>query len=59
MKESTTHRLKGKARETKGKIKEVAGRKTGDPDLEDRGRLEKVGGKIQRKVGEVKRVFED
>ena len=43
--------------EAKGKLKENAGRATRDPDLQDRGTAEKVGGKVQRKVGEIKKVF--
>ena len=59
MKSSTRDRAKGRAREAKGSVKEKAGRAIGNPDLADRGTSERVGGKIQRKVGEIKRVFED
>jgi uncharacterized protein YjbJ (UPF0337 family) len=59
MKSSTRDRAKGRAEEAKGKIKEKAGRAIGNPNLADRGTAEKIGGKVQRKVGEVKRVFED
>jgi len=59
MKSSTSDRAKGRAREAKGTVKEKAGRAIGNPNLADRGTSEKVGGKVQRKVGEVKRVFED
>ncbi len=59
MKSSTRDRAKGGVREAKGSVKEKAGRAIGNPNLADRGTSEKVGGKIQRKVGEVKRVFED
>ena len=58
MKSSTRDRAKGRATEAKGSIKERAGRAIGNPNLADRGTSEKVGGKIQRKVGEIKRVFE-
>jgi uncharacterized protein YjbJ (UPF0337 family) len=57
VKGSTKDRAKGRLAETKGKLKEKAGRATRDPDLQDRGTAEKVGGKIQRKVGEIKKVF--
>ena len=57
MKSSTKDRAKGRLREAAGKIKEKTGRATRDRDLEDRGTAEKVGGKVQRKVGEVKKVF--
>jgi len=57
VKSSTKDRAKGRLREAAGKIKEKTGRATRDPDLEDRGTAEKMGGKVQRKVGEVKKVF--
>jgi uncharacterized protein YjbJ (UPF0337 family) len=59
MKSSTKDRAKGRTEEAKGKIKEKAGRAIGNPDLADRGTAEKIGGKVQRKVGEVKKVFGD
>ena len=59
MKSSTRDRAKGRAREAKGGIKEKAGRAIGNPSLADRGTSERVGGKIQRKVGEITRVFEE
>lgn len=40
-----------------GAVKEKAGRATRDPDMQDRGTAQKVGGKIQNKVGDVKKVF--
>jgi uncharacterized protein YjbJ (UPF0337 family) len=57
MKSSTKDRVKGRMEEAKGKVKEKAGRATGNPDLQDRGTGEKIGGKVQRKVGEIKKVF--
>ena len=57
MKSSTNDKVKGAAREAKGKVKEVAGKMTGNPDLQDRGTVEKTAGKVQRKVGDVKKVF--
>ncbi len=44
--------------EAKGKVKEKTGEAAGDSDLRDRGTAEKAGGKIQRKVGDVKKVFD-
>ena len=58
MKSSTKDKIKGTFREGKGKVKEKAGKATGDPDLRDRGTLERAGGKVQRKIGDVKKVFE-
>lgn len=43
--------------EAKGKIKEKAGRATGNQRMQDEGTADRAGGKIQRKVGEVKKVF--
>jgi uncharacterized protein YjbJ (UPF0337 family) len=39
-------------------VKEETGKATGNPDLRDRGTLEKAGGKVQRKIGDVEKVFE-
>ena len=57
MKPSTKDRVKGKAHEVKGAIKEQAGRITNDPDLEDEGTVEKVGGKIQKGVGKIEKAL--
>jgi uncharacterized protein YjbJ (UPF0337 family) len=57
VKSSTKDRAKGRAKETKGKLTESAGRALRDPNLEDRGTTDKIAGKVQRKVGEVKKVF--
>jgi uncharacterized protein YjbJ (UPF0337 family) len=58
MKSSTKDKVKGTFREGKGKVKEKAGKATGNPDLRDRGTLERAGGKVQRKIGDIKKVFE-
>ena len=57
MKSSMTDKVEGAGREIKGKVKETAGQMVGNPDLEARGEAEKLGGKAQRKVGDVKKVF--
>jgi uncharacterized protein YjbJ (UPF0337 family) len=57
MKSSTRDRAKGRAGEAKGKVKEKAGRALGNPRMEDEGTAERVGGKVQRKAGEIKKVF--
>jgi len=38
-------------------VKEKTGEVIGNPDLQDRGTAEKVGGKVERKVGDIKKVF--
>ena len=55
MKSSTKDKIKGRIDE--GKVKEKTGEATGDSDLRDRGTGEKAVGKIQRKIGDVKKVF--
>ena len=57
MNSSKTDKLKGTAKQAIGKAKEVAGKVTGNPDLRNRGAAENLEGKIQKKVGDVKRVF--
>ena len=58
MKSSTKDKIKGAFKEAKGTVKEETGKTTGNPDLRDRGTIEKAGGKVQRKIGDVKKVFE-
>jgi uncharacterized protein YjbJ (UPF0337 family) len=57
MNSSTNDKIKGTAKQAAGKAKEVAGKVIGDPDLQDRGTVEKADGIIQKKVGDVKKVF--
>jgi uncharacterized protein YjbJ (UPF0337 family) len=57
MKDSTKDKVEGKAHEVKGAVKETVGRATNDPDLEAEGTGEKVGGKVQKKIGDIKKVF--
>ncbi len=47
-------RIKGSIEQGKGKVKEVAGKVTGDAKLETEGKTEKVAGKIQSTVGGLK-----
>lgn len=54
---STQDRVEGHGKDLKGKIKEGAGKAVGNPDLRDEGRADQAEGKVQRKVGEVKKVF--
>ncbi len=59
MNSSTNDQIEGKLHEVKGKIKETAGRVAGDPDLESKGQVENLAGKLQSKVGQIKKVFEE
>ena len=57
MKQSTKDKAKGKFHEVKGNVKEKVGRATNNPDLEAEGQGEKIGGKIQKKIGQVGKVL--
>ena len=57
MNSSTKDKIEGRSKEAVGKIKEETGKAIGNPDLRDRGTEEKVAGKVERKVGDVKKVF--
>jgi uncharacterized protein YjbJ (UPF0337 family) len=54
---STHDRVEGKVHEVKGAIKEKVGQMTNNPNLEDRGTAERIDGVIEKKVGDVKKVF--
>ena len=58
MKPSIENEISGKVHEVKGKIKEKVGRLTNDPDLEGEGIGEKIAGKVQKKIGQLEKVFE-
>jgi uncharacterized protein YjbJ (UPF0337 family) len=58
MKESTKDQVAGKVHEVKGAVKEKIGHATNDPDLMDEGTGEKIAGKVQKKVGQVEKLFE-
>ncbi|GAB3676168.1 CsbD family protein [Salinisphaera aquimarina] len=52
-------RIKGKAEEVKGSIKEQVGKVTGNHETEAEGRVEKNKGKTRDKVGKVKDTARD
>ena len=58
MKPSIENEIAGKVHEVMGKIKEKVGRLTNDPDLEGEGIGEKIAGKVQKKIGQLEKVFE-
>ena len=58
MKQSTKDKAKGKFHEVKGKVKEKVGRATNNRDLEAEGQVEKIGEKVQKKIGQVENVLE-
>lgn len=56
---SSTHdKVEGSVHEAKGSIKEKIGHLTNNPNLQDEGTAEKIDGKIENKVGDIKKVFE-
>jgi len=58
MKSSMKDKVKGKFHEAKGDVKEMAGKITDNPRLEAEGKGEKMAGKVQEKIGQVKTVLE-
>jgi uncharacterized protein YjbJ (UPF0337 family) len=56
MKSSTKDQAKGKFHKVKGTIKEIAGKVSDNPKLEAEGTGEKIAGKVQEKIGQVKKV---
>jgi uncharacterized protein YjbJ (UPF0337 family) len=58
MNPSTNDQVAGTLHEVKGKVKQVIGQAIGNPDLESEGNVENLAGKVQQKVGQIKKVFE-
>ena len=58
MNSSTRDKTEGTVKEGVGAVKEKTGEMIGNPDLQDRGTAEKVEGKVQQKVGDIKKVFD-
>jgi uncharacterized protein YjbJ (UPF0337 family) len=58
MDDSTKDKVEGTLHDVKGAVKEKVGRLTNNPALEEEGTDEKVAGKIQKKIGDVEKVFE-
>lgn len=57
MKSSTRDKIEGAVKQASGTVKQKAGRALNDPDLQDRGTLERAEGQAQSKVGDIKKVF--
>ncbi len=57
MDSSLKDELKGKMHEVKGAVKETAGEVTNDPNLQAEVQDEKTAGTVEKKVGQVKKVF--
>ena len=57
MKSSTQDKAEGAFHHVKGMVKEAAGIITDNPKLEAEGKVEKIGGAVQEKIGQVKTVL--
>ena len=58
MKPSTKDQMEGKFHELKGTVKEKTGQVINNPDLEAKGKAEKLTGKVQNKIGQIEAVLE-
>jgi uncharacterized protein YjbJ (UPF0337 family) len=56
MKSSTKDQAQGAFHQVKGTVKEIAGKLSDNPKLEDEGTGEKIAGKVQEKIGQIKKV---
>jgi uncharacterized protein YjbJ (UPF0337 family) len=57
MKSSIRDKAEGALHQVKGSVKEAAGKLSNNRKLEAAGTVEKVAGKVQTKVGQVKKVL--
>ncbi len=58
MNPSTKDEIQGTVHEVKGKVKETAGKVTNNPNLQAEGNAEQNTVKVEKKVGQIERVFE-
>lgn len=58
-KKALEEQARGKAEKLKGKLKEGAGKLTGDPDLEAEGEVDQAEGTIRDKTGKIVRHLSD
>jgi uncharacterized protein YjbJ (UPF0337 family) len=59
MADSLKDKVEGTAQDVKGAVKEKIGKTSNNPDMEADGAVEKLGGKVQREVGDVERAIGD
>ena len=57
MKSSVRDKAEGAFHKVKGTVKEMAGKISDNKELEAKGTAEKIAGKVQGKVGQVKKVL--
>jgi uncharacterized protein YjbJ (UPF0337 family) len=58
MKSSIRDKAEGNAKLLQGKAQEAAGRATSRPNLRDKGLAKQAEGHVQKKVGDIKKVFD-
>ena len=58
MKKSTADQVEGTVHSLKGQVKAKVGEVVGNPKLEAEGRKERLAGEIQKKAGQIEKVFE-
>ena len=58
MKSSNQDKVEGTGKDLAGKLKEGAGEATGNERLKAEGQADQAEGKVQKKVGDVKKVFD-
>ena len=57
MKSSTKDKIKGLTDKIKGNVKEGSGSLSGNRDLEEEGKNDQLKGAARKKVGEIKKLF--
>ncbi len=57
MKSSTKDQVEGKFHKLKGRFKEIAGELSNNPKLEAKGTYERIGGKVQEKIGQIEKAL--
>jgi uncharacterized protein YjbJ (UPF0337 family) len=57
MKSSTKDKMKGLTEKIKGNVEEGLGSLSGNRDLEEKGKKDQLKGAALKKVGEIKKVF--
>ncbi len=58
MKQSTSDQIEGSVHSLKGHAKQKVGEVIGNPKLEAEGQKERLAGEIQKKAGQIEKVFE-
>ena len=59
VKQSARGRAKGTFHEVKGKVKEKVGQATSNPQFGSRSQIKKIGGKVQKKIGQVEKFLRE